>query len=547
MTWGRPADAPASDNSQLLNDLAADLRVLNYTVDGVADLLGPAANAALGRDQLVPALLRTRKLLAAAAPDGLAVVVHLWLLGQPVSTAALTAALPSTGAVGAAALGLVEAHHELWRAAVDLRPYSADDGADLWVASDLGSQQRPGVLRRDHVLGIGQASLSLAQLVIRNDVERALDVGTGCGIQIFHLLRHVSTVVATDISARALAFARFNLLLNAAALELDPLNLDARVDLRRGNLLEPVVGERFDLVVSNPPFVITPRPEGEEVSDRFTYRDGGLSGDDIVAGLVRGIPDVLTPGGTAQLLGNWEIRSSAPSTDPLPGEGNPAVSSWYGRLKSWLPDGADAWIIQREEISPEEYAEMWLRDAAENRDRRLYESAYSGYLRDFGSRQVEAIGFGMLWMRRSARQGRLRRFEEITHSIEQPLAPHLAAGVARSDWLTAREDQALAAERLILAEDVTEERHQRPGAEHPGVILLRQGGGLRRTMLLSSELTGFVSVCDGELTVGQILIALAALLDREDSDLGSALLPEVRNLVQDGFLLPLETESAGSF
>ncbi len=96
-----------------------------------------------------------------------------------------------------------------------------------------------------------------------------------------------------------------------------------------------------------------------------------------------------------------------------------------------------------------------------------------------------------------------------------------------------------------MAEDVTEERHQRPGAEHPGVILLRQGAGLRRTNLLSTALAGFVSACDGDLTAGQIAGALEALLggslageDGFDAlSFRQELLAEVENLVRDGFLL----------
>lgn len=333
MTWNQPDEAPSSDSPQRLHALATDLRAVDYTVDGVAQLLGPSANAALGRDQPVPALLRASELLhedATSPAAALAVVVQLWLLGQSVSRDELTTALPGTGVDGAAALGLVQPDGELWRAAVGLRPYGIEDAADLWVASDLGARQRHGVLRRDHVLGIGQASLSLAQLTIRADVDRALDLGTGCGIRIFHFLRHARRVVATDVSVRALAFARFNLLLNADALELDPLRLESRVELRCGRLLEPVAGERFELVVSNPPFVIT--------------------------------------------------------------------------------------------------------------------------------------------------SSRLWRFEELTSAIKQPLAPHLGAAVRRHDWLGAGGDEQLLTERLTVAADVTEERHQRPGAEHPGVILLHQGG-----------------------------------------------------------------------
>ncbi|MHA7173357.1 DUF7059 domain-containing protein [Arthrobacter monumenti] len=529
MSDGTRPGVPVLSDPILLEGLAADLEELDYTVDGVAELMGAAANDALDRGQPVPALLRTRELLDGGTHP-LAAVVHLWLLGQTVDAEQLTAAWPRTGVAGAAELGLVEEYDGGWRAAVDLRPYSADDDAGLWIASDLGSDQRPGVLRRDHVLGVGQASLSLAQSIVRRNVDRGLDLGTGCGIQIFHLLRHVRHIVATDISERALAFARFNLILNAAALALDPHRLEGRVDLRLGSLLEPVAGEQFDLVVSNPPFVITPRRDSESASDQFVYRDGGLPGDDIVSTLVRELPGVLKPGGVVQMLGNWEIQDDA---------------AWHARIESWLPDYTDAWFIQREEIAPEEYAETWLRDASEDREEEAYLQSYTDYLADFTSRDVAAIGFGFVWLRRGSGQddpgqgnAELRRFEEITHQIEQPIAPAIASGIDRHDWLAARSDGDLLQEHLEVAEDVTEERHQRPGAQDPGVILLRQGAGLRRTTLLSSELAGFVSVCDGELAAGQIITALGALLEREDQEFGDLLLADVRNLIADGFLLP---------
>ena len=538
---------------------------MDYTVDGVDRFLGAEAAAALGREQTVPALLACRRESARTRPDPLAAAVLLWLIGEDLPAGTLDAAFPRTGAGGLVELGLAEpagdaadpAGAQLLRAAADLRPYAtagAEPGAGtgLWVASDLGEHQRPGVLRRDHVLGIGQASLSLAQLTVRRPVERALDLGTGCGIQVFHLLEHCRHVTATDISERALAFTRFNLVLNAAALGLDPDRLEDRIDLRLGSLLEPVAGRQFDLVVSNPPFVITPRTGDGTADERFTYRDGGLPGDDIVSSLVRGLQDVLAPGGTAQMLGNWEIPGPDASDDGTPSGVVPAAEDaapsddeaapgWADRIRSWLPPELEAWVIQREALSPAEYAEMWLRDAAENRDRQHYARAYEAYLADFASRGVQAVGFGSLWLRRSAgtaAQPRLRRFEEITHPLEQPLGPHLGAAVERFDWAAAR--PSLTAEHLTVADDVTEERHQRPGAEHPGVILLRQGAGFRRTNLMSTELAGFVSASDGELTAGQIIAALGALLGRDDEEFAAELEAEVRNLVLDGFLLPAD-------
>ncbi|WP_104140754.1 methyltransferase [Arthrobacter sp. ZGTC131] len=537
-TAGNTPDAPRSDLPDLLDALASDLRDVGYTLDGVADLLGASAYSALGRDQLIPALIVTEAATHGEQREAaLAAVVRFWLLAVPQDAGALDAALPRVRTEGLLTLGLAEAAGSRIAAAADLRPYgwepaagegaSGSGGAELWVASDLAAHQAPGVLRHDHVLGIGQASTTLVQTTIRRHAARALDLGTGCGIQTFHLLHHSDHVTATDISERALAFTRFNLLLNAEALHVDRAQPEDRVSLRLGSLLEPVAGEKFDLVVSNPPFVITPRSTGEAAADQFTYRDGGLAGDDIVASLVRSLPEVLAPGGTAQLLGNWEIT---------------AGTSWEERPQSWASPDTDAWFIQREQLGPEQYAETWLQDASESRDRRHYQDAYAAYLDDFASRDVGGVGFGMIWLRRPAGgERRVCRFEEITYPIEQPVGPHLGAGIDRVDWLAAND---LPAAHLLVADDVTEERHQRPGAEHPGVILLRQGAGLRRTNLLSTELAGFVSACDGDLSVGQIIGALEALLGGADGFDGDAfragLLTEVANLVRDGFLLPAD-------
>ena len=543
-TAGNTPDAPRSDLPELLTALAADLRRLGYTLDGVARLLGPSASAALNRDQTIPALLAAER--AVREDEGaaaLAAVVRLWLLAEPQERETLDAALPGIRAGGLLELGLLQPVPGSGRLAAkaDLRPYGWDanedgsGGAELWVASDLAAHQQPGVLRHDHVLGIGQASTTLVQTTIRRHTERALDLGTGCGIQSFHLLHHCEHVTATDISERALAFTRFNILLNAEALSVDPARLEDRVSLRLGSLLDPVAGEEFGLVVSNPPFVITPRRPGEEAAEQFTYRDGGMPGDEIVSSLVRALPSVLAPAGTAQLLGNWEV---------------PAGAEWQERPQSWAGPDVDAWFIQREQVSPEQYAETWLQDASESRDRQHYRDAYEAYLADFESRQVEGIGFGMVWLRRPVTGGQVAvsRFEEITYPIEQPIGPHLGAAVERSDWLAANDIEDA---HLLVADDVTEERHQRPGAEHPGVILLRQGAGLRRTNLLSTELAGFVSACDGDLSAGQIAGALEALLggsmgaveDGPDGgfDAGTfrgALLADVENLVRDGFLIP---------
>lgn len=558
--YARVTDTPRSDDYARLVRLRERLTALNYTYDAVQELLGANAADAMARDQVVPGIWRVEQILRgeySTEQKNLARLLAFFLLARPLSEAEAAEVFGDTLQDFADAALIERDAADCWTASVDLRPHAADDGTEIYVAADLGAHQRPGVLRKDHVLGIGHASLTLAQITERTPVERALDVGTGCGIQTFHLLAHARHVTATDISERALAFTRFNLLLNAPALNIDPQNPQDRVSLREGSLLDPVAGERFDLVVSNPPFVITPRVAGESAEEQFTYRDGGLPGDEIVSTMVRRLPSVLVPGGRAQMLGNWEIiRDSADPSQPHP---------WDERVRAWVEEaGAEAWIIQRETLSPESYAETWLKDASENRDRKHYEQTYLAYLNDFESRNVHSIGFGMIWLRRPSEATAagvtepLQRFEEITYPIQQPIAHALTESVRRYDRLAAMDDEALLATHLEVAEDVTEERHGRPGTEHPSVILLRAGSGLCRTQLLSTETAGFASASDGELAVGQIVAALAMLLSWPEYDEAAAasrgtqqqhprdtLLHAVRELVLKSFL-HFSDENAGA-
>ena len=121
--------------------------------------------------------------------------------------------------------------------------------------------------------GVQPPSTVLARLTVRRPVARALDVGTGCGIQAILASRHAERVVATDVSERALAFAQFNLAVNGIE----------NVELRQGSFLEPVEGERFDLVVANPPYVVSPEND-------LVFRDSGLGRDRVSEQIVVTFP-----------------------------------------------------------------------------------------------------------------------------------------------------------------------------------------------------------------------------------------------------------------
>lgn len=492
--------------------LRDDLAAAGYTVDGLAALWGAEAGAALERGDRVPA----RRALA-AHPSPLSTLASVLLLGDPVWAGDVDAALPRVGAEGAAGLGLVILDGDLARPALDLRPYAFTDDAgtgEWWIASDLGELAVGGALRTDHVLGVGGASVTLAGLVLPGAIDRALDLGTGCGIQALHLARHARIVVATDISARALELAAFTATLNGVG----------NIEFRHGSLFEPVVGETFDRIVSNPPFVITPRRD--DVPE-YEYRDGGLVGDALVAAVVRGSAEHLTPGGVAQLLGNWEDLAGSAGLD---------------RALSWADDaGLEAWIVERDRLDPAHYAETWIRDGGTPPGTPAGEELVGAWLDDFAARAVTGVGVGYLLLRRpegaGAEAGRmLRRVERLDGPVGGPLGPHLASALTAFDTAAALSDAELAASRLVVAPDVTEERSHWPGQGDPSAIVLRQGGGFGRAVRVDPGLAAVVGACDGDLPLGAISDAVAELLDADPVALRAAVVVEARELLLFGML-----------
>ena len=526
---------PAATPEQAAS-LRADLADSGWGVEAVAALLGEAADAALRREIRLPALRAVRAALAdGPAPSPVAVLTALFMLGEPVPATALDAALPRTAAAGAAAIGLVGEPDGVGcvRALVDLRPHEAvDDAGEVrwWVTSDLGELVTGRALAPDHVLGVGGAGLTLAGLTPRTRVRTALDLGCGCGIQTLYLLRHAEHVVATDISARALAFTTFNAALAGVSVTgapdagSEPVLGSGRLELLRGSLLEPVVGRRFDLIASNPPFVLTPPAVREAGLPLMEYRDAG---GPILPGLVAGLGEHLEPGAVAVMLGNWEHRGTG---------------SWRDAVAAWVPEELDAWVIERELQDPVEYATMWLRDGGltPERDAEGFDAALEAWIDDFEARDVRGVGFGYLIVHRPRRPREpWRLLEEVTTSGQGVLGPHVAEVLEVREQLAGLDDEAVADLHPLLAPDVTEERHLIPGAAEPTVILLRQGGGLGRALQASTAVAALAGVADGELSVGQVASAVAALSELNAAD-GAALRVEMveaaRHLLTTGFL-----------
>lgn len=526
------ASAPLLTDPALLARLSADLRSADYTVERAEEALGTLAADALRRENPIPARLALR-----GRRDPLAVLYSLFTLGAIRPRAEVEPALPSLGVDGAIALGLLAAppagpgHREeedAVRALVDLSPYSATDdlGAiSWWIASDLSEIATGRALEGEHVLGVGGASLTLARITPREPVGRALDIGCGGGIQALHLARHAEHVVATDLSQRALDFAAFNAALNEIALE-----------LRQGSLAEPVHGEVFDLIVSNPPFVITPRTAAEgapapaagseqPTGERWTYRDGGRAGDALLGELLADLPSLLAPDGRAVMLANWEISED----------------DWRAHPEAWLrpaaADGVDALVIQRESEDPAQYAETWARDGGITVRDAAWEGMQEAWLADFDSRGAHAIGFGYIALHRpSTRRPGILTLENVVTTGSGHLGAHLAQTLDRIDALAALTDEELLASRPAREADVIERRHQEPGAWDPMLIEIVQGAGFGRTVPADQMLAAAVGALDGSLTLDQTIGAICALTDADPEEARERLLPRIRELIRTGVL-----------
>ncbi|MDQ1082312.1 MULTISPECIES: methyltransferase [Microbacterium] len=492
---------------RLCHALSLDLRGAGYASAALRDAWGTEADDAVARG-----LRRPAERALANRTDALAVLGRLWALGLAVSRAQAESALPTVGVDGAVALGLARVDGDDLHPEVLVRPQAfADDSGEVewWIASDLDEAALQGPLPEDHVLGVGGASQTLARLQLTRPARTALDIGTGCGIQALRLRRLVAHVVATDISQRALRFTRLNALVNG---------VDG-IETRHGSLFEPVAGETFDRVASNPPFVITPRVEGVPA---YEYRDGGLEGDALVAAVVAGVGAHLSPGGVAQSLGNWEYRADESGLD---------------RVRSWVGDDMDVWVIEREVLDPLAYAELWVRDGGTVPGTPAYARLIDAWLEDFARRGVTGIGFGYVLLRKPLAGGpTLARYERVAGGGEAAFGPHLAACLAAHDRAALLDDDDLSTSVLQVAPDVTEARHHRPGEADPSVIELHQGGGFARRIEVDPALAALVGACDGDLAVGPLIDAIAQLMEVDAAHLRADLLPRVRELLVTGFL-----------
>jgi SAM-dependent methyltransferase len=427
------------------------LRSVGYTEAAVRRLLGDDAYS-LDREDGPVAERRIP-----GTPLG--TVVRAFFLELPVSTREAVRALGRRAVDALEATGLGEV-----RAEVAPRVRILPVGELLVASDDYPSDEADDP--PDYVAAYTPTSQLCASLTPRRRVSRALDVGTGSGVQALLASRHARHVIATDVNPRALAYTELNAALNGIT----------NIECRRGSLFEPVDGETFDLITSNAPYVVSPET-------RYAYRDAGLEGDEVSERVVQEASAHLSDGGYATLLVSWLAAD--------PDEPDERIVAWTDTLD------CDAWILPVWGSDPLDHAAIWNEHIADERDR--FSEAldeWTTYLARIGAAWVTE---GAVLLHRHAGRLHTTRIDEIDEELLGEAGGQIQrAFAARARVADLRKRDELLDARLAVAMPLRFERDLNPSKKAGGTAHIALGEGTRHTVDIPARMLEVVSSLDGK-------------------------------------------------
>jgi methylase of polypeptide subunit release factors len=486
-------------------ELRSALWTAGFKAARVSQLLGA------GSDNLSPSpsqISLINRELDTTSP--LATLIRLFLLGLPVAPDVVTRALAPLSATHAVEMGLLRERQGAFEASVRLIPHD-----EFIFACSKASEFQ--AVESNHVMGVTRSSVSLANLTVRRPVGAALDLGTGCGIQAVLASRHASRVIAVDLNPEALRFTEFNTRLNGID------NIECRV----GNLFEPVQDMTFDLIVANPPFVISPET-------RFLYRDGGMPGDELSRRVVSEAPRYLSENGMAHIMVSWLRRLG---------------DEWSARLRGWVQGSdCDAWLLHQATQTALAHAASWHQSLAAS-DPTAFEVRLDQWLEYMGGLGMDGVAFGAVILRRRGGSNWVRA-EEIPETDHGPAGDQLGRLFANQDFLAALPDRkGLLDERFLLTQGHRLEQalRCRNGTYQVDRALLELEDGLAFRANVDAFNAYLLSCQDGRRTLKEALqdaTAAAGPKGAEPDDIESAALRVVRRMVELGFIAPVPRSPA---
>jgi protein-L-isoaspartate O-methyltransferase len=497
------AAAPiALDRVETIERVRDTLGELGYTGAAIRDLLGDDAFQTRQRD--VPVHLRR---LTEGTP--LETAIRLFFLGVQVPETTLERDLAPLRVEELQELGLVQPTGSGVRSTVRLVPH-----AELLLAGNRYPDEEPEGAPADYVATVTAPSAILAALTVRRRARAALDIGTGSGVQALWAARHSDRVVAVDVNPRALNLAAFNARLNGVE----------NVELRAGSLYEPVRGERFDLIVCNAPYVVSP-------DTRYAYRDSGVAADAFCERLVRESAAHLQEGGFAHLLVGWILGDA----------------DWWERPRSWIEGGeCDCWLLLGVARDPLTHAAVWNDELARDPDR-FGETLdrWVGYLHDLGA---DAVAEGAVVLRRRSGAANWFRADRVPPGRPSPDGDQVLRVFAAQDFLHGAGEEALLDQRLSLAPSVRVEQELtcRDGGYVVETMTLALGEGLGFRAGIDQNTASLVPLLDGELPLRAAIAAAAGSRGLDDADREAfhrGAIEIVRTMLELGFLV-FESDAA---
>jgi len=357
------------------------------------------------------------------------------------------------------------------------------------------------------VLWPNATSKLLARFAIRRASKASLDLGAGNGILALGLASHSQQVTATDLNPRATECAIFNARINGIR----------NVECLTGDSFAPCRDKQFDLILSNPPFFITP-------TNGYMFCNNPLELDSLCRSLTKEAPPHLTDGGFFQMLCEWA---------------QVGVQPWEERIAQWMEgSGCDAWVLKGHTHELSQYAHVRITEtlAAADRDTQLYDQ-YMTYYRE---RDVKAIHSGLIAMRKRDGQNRLV-IEECPETPSTPFGETVLSAFAARDFLQDHSsDEALGKTKPKISPQVRLESFFQPvdGKWQPSSLTLRLTSGFPFFVDVQPLVADFLARCDGTHSLQELCSDLAARLKKPVETVSPDCLRIVRALIEKGLILP---------